>query len=154
MWFYPWKPAFHRISCSKSTACPWKPTISRTNCISRVNGFRNWCFIIETTTKKHGKAMSRKAFFAAHCTHRFDQLHWGRLSEKSNIPQWESRIRFRPCIGVRSVSVSRGLFGQSGGKRPRVNQDQDNATRIKSRMQNERISLLLILVDPESTVCP
>ena len=21
--------------------------------------------------------MSRKAFFAAHCTHRFDQLHWG-----------------------------------------------------------------------------
>lgn len=26
--------------------------------------------------KKHGIAMSRKAFFAAHCTHRFDQLHW------------------------------------------------------------------------------
>ena len=59
--------------------------------------------------------MSRKAFFAAHCTHRFDQFHWGRLSEKSNIPQCESRIRFRPCIGVRSISVSRGLFGQSGG---------------------------------------
>ena len=38
--------------------------------------------------KKHGKAMSRKAFFAAHCTHRFDPLLWGRLSEKSNIPQW------------------------------------------------------------------
>ena len=37
--------------------------------------------------KKHGKAMSRKAFFAAHCTHRFDPLHWGRLSEKSNILQ-------------------------------------------------------------------
>ena len=36
--------------------------------------------------KKHGKAMSRKALFA-HCTHRFDPLHWGRLSEKSNIPQ-------------------------------------------------------------------
>ena len=48
--------------------------------------------------KKHGKAMSRKAFFAAHCTHRFDPLHWGRLSEKSNIPQCESRIRFWPCI--------------------------------------------------------
>ena len=60
--------------------------------------------------------MSRKAFFAAHCTHRFDPLHWrGSLSEKSNIPQRESRIRFRPCIGVRSISVSRGLFGQSGG---------------------------------------
>gem|GEM_PF-5073268 len=42
--------------------------------------------------------MSRKAFFAAHCTHRFDPLHWGRLSEKSNIPQCESRIRFWPCI--------------------------------------------------------
>ena len=41
----------------------------------RASIFRNWCFIIETT-KKHGKAMSRKAFFAAHCTHRFDQLHW------------------------------------------------------------------------------
>ena len=38
--------------------------------------------------KIHGKTMSRKAFFAAHCTHRFDQLHSGRrLSEKSNIPQ-------------------------------------------------------------------
>ena len=37
--------------------------------------------------KKHGNAMSRNAFFAAHCTHRFDQLYWGRLSEKSNIPQ-------------------------------------------------------------------
>ena len=48
--------------------------------------------------KKHGNAMSRKAFFAAHCTHRFDQLYWGRLSEKSNIPQCESRIRFWPCI--------------------------------------------------------
>ena len=30
----------------------------------------------------------------------------------------------------------------------------NRATRIKSRMQNERICLLLILVDPESTVCP
>ena len=39
----------------------------------------------------------------------------GRLSEKSNIPQCESRIRFWPCIGVRSISVSRGLFGKSGG---------------------------------------
>ena len=50
-----------------------------------------------------------------------------------------------------------GIYGritQPGVKRPRVNQDQDNATRIKSRVQNERISLLLILVDPESTVCP
>ena len=36
----------------------------------------------------------------------------GRLSEKSNIHQRESKIRFWPCIGVRSVSVSRGLFGQ------------------------------------------
>ena len=27
--------------------------------------------------KKHGKAMSRKAFFAVHCTHRFNPLHWG-----------------------------------------------------------------------------
>ena len=26
----------------QNTTCPWKPTISRTNCISRVNGFRNW----------------------------------------------------------------------------------------------------------------
>ena len=79
-------------SCSKLITYPWNPTISRTKCISRVNGFRNWCFIIETT-KKYGKAMSRKAFFAAHCTHRFDPLHWGRLSEKSNIPQWELKIR-------------------------------------------------------------
>ena len=30
----------------------------------------------------------------------------GRLSEKSNIPQCESRIRFGPSIGVRSISVS------------------------------------------------
>ena len=36
-----------------------------------------------------------------------------RLSENSNIPQCESRIRFRPCIGVRSILVSRGFFGQS-----------------------------------------
>ena len=35
---------------------------------------------------------------------------WGRLSEKSNIPQWESGIRFWPCIGVRSILVSRGLL--------------------------------------------
>ena len=34
---------------------PWKPAISRTNCISGVNGFRNWCFIIETTTKNMEK---------------------------------------------------------------------------------------------------
>ena len=63
--------------------------------------------------KKHGKAMSRKAFFAAHCTHRFYSLHWGSLSEKSNIPQCESRIRFWPCIGVRSISVSRDGVCQS-----------------------------------------
>ena len=37
------------------------------------------------------------------------------LSEKSNIPQRESRTRFWLCIGVRSISVSRGFFGQSGG---------------------------------------
>ena len=30
----------------------------------------------------------------------------------------------------------------------------NRATRIKSRVQNERICLLLILVDPESTVYP
>ncbi len=36
-----------------------------------------------------------------------------RLSENSNIPQCESRIRFRPCIGVRSILVSRGFSGQS-----------------------------------------
>ena len=42
----------------------------------------------------------------------------------------------------------------TGGQATEGNQDQDNATRIKSRVQNERISLLLILVDPESTVCP
>ena len=36
-----------------------------------------------------------------------------RLSENSNIPQCESRIHFRPCIGVRSILVSRGFFGQS-----------------------------------------
>ena len=40
---------------------------------------------------------------------------WERLSEKSNILQWESRIRFWPCIGVRGISVSRGLFGRPGG---------------------------------------
>ena len=45
-----------------------------------------------------------------------------------------------------------GIYGRIA--QPRVNQDQDNATRIKSRVQNERIRLLLILVDPESTVCP
>ena len=38
----------------------------------------------------------------------------GRLSKKSNIPQRGSRIRFWPCIGVRSISVSRGLFGRPG----------------------------------------
>ena len=32
-----------------------------------------------------------------------------------------------------------GRIAQPGVKRPRVNQDQDNATRIKSRVQNERI---------------
>ena len=30
----------------------------------------------------------------------------------------------------------------------------NRATRIKSRVQNERICLILILVDAESTVCP
>ena len=39
----------------------------------------------------------------------------GRLSEKSNIPQWQSRIRFRPWIEVGSISVSRGFFGRPGG---------------------------------------
>ena len=47
-----------------------------------------------------------------------------------------------------------GQIAQLGVKRPRVNQDQDNATRIKSRVQNERNRLLLILVAQESTVCP
>ena len=42
---------------------------------------------------------------------------WERLSEKSNILQWESRIRFWPCIVVRSILVSRGLLGQPGGGR-------------------------------------
>ena len=42
-------------------------------------------------------------------------MEWGRLSEKSNIPQRESRIRFWPCVGVRSILVSRGLLGQPGG---------------------------------------
>ena len=37
-----------------------------------------------------------------------------KLSEKSNTPQCESRIRFLPCIGVRSISVSQGLFGRHG----------------------------------------
>ena len=36
-----------------------------------------------------------------------------RPSDNSNIPQCESRIRFRPCIGVRRILVSRGFFGQS-----------------------------------------
>ena len=43
------------------------------------------------------------------------RMEWGRLSEKSNIPQRESRIRFWPCVGVRSILVSRGLLGQPGG---------------------------------------
>lgn len=38
-----------------------------------------------------------------------------RLSEKSNIPQRESKIRFWHSIGVRGISVSRGLFGRPGG---------------------------------------
>ena len=41
----------------------------------------------------------------------------GRPSQKSNIPQRESRIRFWPCIEVRSILVSRGLLGQPGGGR-------------------------------------
>ena len=41
---------------------------------------------------------------------------WRRPSQKSNIPQRESRIRFWPCIEVRSILVSRGLLGQPGGK--------------------------------------
>ena len=41
----------------------------------------------------------------------------GRLSLKSNIPQLESRIRFRPCIGVLTIPLSQGLLRQSGGKK-------------------------------------
>lgn len=37
----------------------------------------------------------------------------GRLSEKSNIPQRESRIRLRSCRGVRSTLVSQGILRQS-----------------------------------------
>ena len=40
----------------------------------------------------------------------------GRLSLKSNIPQLESRIRFRPCIGVLTIPLSQGLLRQSGAK--------------------------------------
>lgn len=36
-----------------------------------------------------------------------------RLSEKSNIPQRESRIRLRSCRGVRSTLVSQGILRQS-----------------------------------------
>ena len=39
----------------------------------------------------------------------------GRLSEKSNIPQRESKIRFWPCIGVRGILVSRGFSDGLGG---------------------------------------
>ena len=61
--------------------------------------------------------MSRKAFFTAHCTHRFDPLHWGRLSEKSNIPQCESRIRFWPCIrGTEYFSLARTFRTVWGGE--------------------------------------
>ena len=41
---------------------------------------------------------------------------WRRPSQKSNIPQRESRIRFWPCIEVRIILVSRGLLGQPGGE--------------------------------------
>ena len=62
--------------------------------------------------------MSRKAFFAAHCTHRFDPLHWGGDCLKSQIFLSENRESAFGLVGVRSISVSRGLFGQSGGDSP------------------------------------
>ena len=39
----------------------------------------------------------------------------GKTLMKSQTSAEESRTRFRPCLGVRSVSASRGLFGQPGG---------------------------------------
>ena len=42
-------------------------------------------------------------------------MGWGRLSEKSNIPQRESRISFWPCVrGTEYFSLARTL-GQPGG---------------------------------------
>ena len=44
-------------------------------------------------------------------------VNWGRLSEKSNIPQGESRIRFRPCMGTEYFSLARTfrtVWGDTG----------------------------------------
>ena len=39
---------------------------------------------------------------------------WGRLSKWSNISKWKSRICFRQCIGIRTISLLPGLLRQSG----------------------------------------
>ena len=39
---------------------------------------------------------------------------WGRLSKWSNISNWKSRICFRQCIGIRTISLLLGLLRQSG----------------------------------------
>ena len=36
------KPHLSPDKVVQNTTCPWKTTVSRTNCISGVNGFRNW----------------------------------------------------------------------------------------------------------------
>ena len=62
--------------------------------------------------------MSRKAFFAAHCTHRFDQLNWGEPVRKVKYSSVRIVNPLSALYRVRSISVSRGLFGQSGGGGP------------------------------------
>ena len=39
---------------------------------------------------------------------------WGRLSKWSNISKWKSRICFRQCIGIRTISLLLGLLRLSG----------------------------------------
>ena len=39
---------------------------------------------------------------------------WGRLSKWSNSSKWKSRICFRQCIGILTISLLIGLLWQSG----------------------------------------
>ena len=39
---------------------------------------------------------------------------WGRLPKWSNISKWKSRICFRQCIGIRTISLLLGLLRLSG----------------------------------------
>ena len=58
--------------------------------------------------------MSRKAFFAAHCTHRFDQLHWGGCL-KSQIFLSENRESASGLVWGCGVFKSREDFSDSLG---------------------------------------